>query len=219
MASTCSRRSSDASAVLSVSASRWPANGTPGCARVRSRSVSSATWTSGRSRNRPPPRTRNGTPSRRSASSNSADWAFVRYSTAADDHGVPGGWSWRNARATPSASASSLGYERTTGNGPSGRELRTSARSPVGVSTPVGADEARLGPLDLGRDLGREQRALAAPARQHRHEESRLAVDDLRHRPVVVLAAAPQLRQRDGMERSRGDLAADPEAGQAIPEL
>ena len=47
----------------------------------------------------------------------------------------------------------------------------------------------------------------------------RLAVEQLRHRPVVVLAAAPELRQRDGVERAGGDLAADPEPGQSVAEL
>jgi hypothetical protein len=87
------------------------------------------------------------------------------------------------------------------------------------VPARAGADQARLGPLDLGRDLGGEERTLAAPARQHRHEEPRLAVEQLRHRPVVVLAAASQLRQRDGVERAGGDLAADAEPCQAIAEL
>jgi hypothetical protein len=83
----------------------------------------------------------------------------------------------------------------------------------------VGSDEPRLRPFDLGRDLGREQTALAAPARQHRHEKTRLAVEELRHRPVVVLAAAPELRERDGVERTRHDLAPDPEPCQPIAEL
>ena len=61
--------------------------------------------------------------------------------------------------------------------------------------------------------------ALAAPPGQHRHEEARLALEQLRHRPVVVLTPAPELRQRDGVERARGDLAADPEPGEAIAEL
>ena len=51
---------------------------TPRAPRAVLRRSSSATFTSWRSRKRPPPRTRNGTPARESASSNRADCAFTR---------------------------------------------------------------------------------------------------------------------------------------------
>ena len=77
-ASTCSWRSSDRSSVVAVRSVRCSANVRLGAFRADSCRASRTTLTSGRSRNRPPPRTRKGTPARLNASSNSADCALTR---------------------------------------------------------------------------------------------------------------------------------------------
>ena len=103
----------------------------PGAWRALCLSSSSAVLTSGRSRKRRSPRRRTGTAAVRSASSKSADWAFVRYSTAICDHGTPLRLAATQSRATPAASAASSANTCTSAAGPSARGVRTDARSPV----------------------------------------------------------------------------------------
>ena len=76
---------------------RCSAKSRPGRRAAFLRSSSSALRTSGRSRNARSPRTRNGIPARRSASSNGADCALTRYSTARSDQRRPS-WASRQPR-------------------------------------------------------------------------------------------------------------------------
>ena len=90
----------------------------------------------GPSRKRPPPRTRNGTPARLSASSNAADCALMRYSTAMRRHGRSG----PSRGAHRAGHATRLGFVGLVvgdrGAGPSGRVART-----VGTATGPGPAE------------------------------------------------------------------------------
>ena len=107
---------------------------------VRRRRSRSADFTSGWSSSELPPRVRHGIRTRRSASSITAVWALVRTRMAWADHGDPGLWASRTARAMARASARSSANERMSGSGPSGRLAR---RAPGPSSSPPRPRRAR----------------------------------------------------------------------------
>ena len=83
----------------------------------------------------------------------------------------------------------------------------------------VGADEPRLRPFDLGRDLTRGERRLWPPTTDEGEEEPDLALDDARHRAPAFLAPSAQLRERDRVEGSRRDAPVDAEPCQTRAQL
>ena len=83
----------------------------------------------------------------------------------------------------------------------------------------VGLHQARLGPLDLRRQLGGEQRALAPAHRQQRQQDPDLALEEAGHGATLLVGAPPELRQCDGVEGPGGDRLADAEPAQTRPQL
>ena len=101
------------------------------------------------------------------------------------------------------------------GRGSGGLPARLGGGGLVGLGT----DEASLGPLDLAGELAGAERGFGALHVEHRHEDARLAFEDGRHRAVAIRLAATELRERDRMERARGDLASYAEASEPGDEL
>ena len=83
----------------------------------------------------------------------------------------------------------------------------------------VGLHQPGLRPLDLGGELGRGQRALAPALGEEPQEDPDLAVEQLGHGAALLVGPAPQLRERDGVERARGDRFPHAEAGEAGAQL
>jgi hypothetical protein len=87
------------------------------------------------------------------------------------------------------------------------------------VHVSIRADETSFGPFDLAGDLGGLHCRLGAFRSGERGEDARLAFEELRHRAALIRRAAPELGERDGMERSRGGLGAHAEVGKPLDEL
>ncbi len=78
----------------------------------------------------------------------------------------------------------------------------------------LGGNQARLGPLDLAGDLVDRERGARALAADQRAEEAAFAAQHLRRLSVVLGGIAPQLRQRDAVERAGGRRCVDAEVTQ-----
>ncbi len=76
----------------------------------------------------------------------------------------------------------------------------------------VGCDEARLGPLDLGGDIGDGDRGRRSPAAHERREQTRLAFEHAWGLAVAFGRVAAELPERDRVEGTGTDPTVDAEA-------